>query len=61
MRKIYFLSFFIGCYGLVAAQSYTAETKINKMSKMAVVNEIPFTPDVTDDAVKEDEPVWLFP
>ena len=35
------------------AQSYTGEAKINKLAKMAIINELPFDADVTEDAIKK--------
>ncbi len=54
MKKISALLLVLSiCIISAKAQSYTGETKINKMAKMAIINELPFTADVTEDAVKK--------
>jgi len=54
MIRILTLCTFI-CFFVTRAvsQSYTGETKINKMPKLAIINELPFAEDVTEDAVKK--------
>ena len=54
MKKIFFPAFaFLLLTITSSGQSYTGETKINKLQKMAVINELPYNADVTEDAVKK--------
>jgi hypothetical protein len=54
MKKIYILSvsiLFLSFQSL--AQSYVGEAKINRMPKMAIINELPYSPDVAENGIKK--------
>lgn len=54
MKKIYILailSFFVS--QLSVAQSYVGETKINRMPKMAIINELSYSSDVSMNGIKK--------
>jgi hypothetical protein len=54
MKKIYFFLLATTVLSLHAfAQSYVGETKINKMPKMAIINELPYSPDVAQNGIKK--------
>lgn len=54
MKKSYLLLLPVFLWAVTAsAQSYTGETKINKLPKTAIINELPFSEDVTEEAIKK--------
>jgi hypothetical protein len=54
MKKIYFVLLAITVFCLqTIAQSYVGETKINKLPKMAIINELPYSPDVATNGIKK--------
>ncbi|TDH20873.1 hypothetical protein EXU57_21000 [Segetibacter sp. 3557_3] len=53
MKKVYSLLCLLLICLAATSQSYTGQTKINKISKMAIINELPFNADVTEDAIKK--------
>lgn len=53
MKKIYLSIAMLALYIGTSAQSYTGETKINSMQKLAVINEMPFAAEITEGAVKK--------
>lgn len=53
MKKIYSILTFLVICSSVHAQSYTGETKINSMKKLAVINDMPYAADIAEDAIKK--------
>lgn len=53
MKKIYAALIMLILFSGVQAQSYTGETKINSMQKLAVINEMPYAADITEGAIKK--------
>jgi hypothetical protein len=53
MKKIYFTLLLSFCVYASIAQSYVGETKINKMPKMAIINELPYSPEIAESGIKK--------
>lgn len=53
MKKIYSVCIVFLLISNVHAQSYTGQTKINSMQKLAVINEMAYAADITEGAVKK--------
>jgi len=53
MKKLYTVVVFVAIVFAAHAQSYTGTTKINGLQKLAVINEMPFVADITEDAIKK--------
>ena len=53
MKKLYTIVVCMATVIMAHAQSYTGTTKINGLQKLAVINEMPFAAEITEDAVKK--------
>jgi hypothetical protein len=53
MKKFYAALISLVLFSGARAQSYTGETKINSMQKLAVINEMPYAADITEGAIKK--------
>ncbi|MGG9971160.1 hypothetical protein ACQ33O_05125 [Ferruginibacter sp. SUN002] len=50
-KSIIICLLFLGAYSITNAQSTTAQVEYNKVSQAGIVNELPFDPGITEDAI----------